>query len=222
MSAILFGSISTIADTSELQRRSFNEAFESHGLDWRWDRDEYVGMLGSNGGEDRIDSRADSLGQDVDASAIHRTKSEIFQRKLSESHLSARPGVVDTVRQAKERGVKVALVTTTSSENVAAMLGALAPELTEDDFDLVVDSSSVSDPKPDPAAYAFALERLGERTEDCVAIEDNVGGVQAAMAAGLRCLAFPNENTATHDFTEADQCLEQVDFDVAHEVIAGS
>jgi hypothetical protein len=34
MSAILFGSISTLADTSELQRRAFNEAFSAHGLDW--------------------------------------------------------------------------------------------------------------------------------------------------------------------------------------------
>ena len=38
MSAILFGSISTLADTSELQRRAFNEAFEAHGLDWNWSR----------------------------------------------------------------------------------------------------------------------------------------------------------------------------------------
>ena len=36
MSAILFGSISTIADTSELQRQAFNQAFKAHGLDWDW------------------------------------------------------------------------------------------------------------------------------------------------------------------------------------------
>lgn len=42
LSALLFGSISTIADTSERQRHAFNEAFAEHGLDWQWDRDEYL------------------------------------------------------------------------------------------------------------------------------------------------------------------------------------
>jgi hypothetical protein len=37
---ILFGSISTVADTSELQREAFNAAFAEHGLDWRWDPDD--------------------------------------------------------------------------------------------------------------------------------------------------------------------------------------
>ncbi|MET0929093.1 MAG: hypothetical protein ABWX74_06215, partial [Aeromicrobium sp.] len=82
MSAILFGSISTLADTSELQRRAFNEAFSAHGLDWTWERDDYVGMLGSNGGAGRIAEYATSKGVDVDADAVHATKSQIFQDLL--------------------------------------------------------------------------------------------------------------------------------------------
>ena len=49
MSAILFGSISTLVDTSELQRRAFNESFEAYGLDWQWSQVDYAAMLGSNG-----------------------------------------------------------------------------------------------------------------------------------------------------------------------------
>ena len=41
MAAILFGSISSIASTSELQRQAFNDAFTQHGLSWQWDQDEY-------------------------------------------------------------------------------------------------------------------------------------------------------------------------------------
>ena len=73
MSAVLFGSISTIADTSELQRRAFNEAFASHGLDWEWSRDDYVSMLGSNGGAQRVADFASGRGEDVDAKAVHAT-----------------------------------------------------------------------------------------------------------------------------------------------------
>ena len=45
MPALLLGSISTVADTSELQRQAFNQAFEEHGLDWQWDQDQYRAML---------------------------------------------------------------------------------------------------------------------------------------------------------------------------------
>ena len=200
MPAILFGSISTIADTSELQRRSFNEAFDAHDLDWSWDRDDYVSRLGSNGGADRIASYAQEQGVEVDAAAVHATKSEIFQRLLSESSISARPGVAETIAAAKADGTKVGFVTTTSRENIDALLSALSPTVSADSFDVVVDASSVDEGKPAPAAYLHALQVLGEDAADCVAIEDNAGGAQAAAAASVTCVAFPNENTRDADF----------------------
>ena len=76
----------------------------------------------------------------------------------------------------------------------------------------IVDAGDVDEPKPDPAAYLFALQRLGEQPGDCVSVEDNVGGAQAAVAAGIRCVAFPNENTAAHDFPTA-QRVDRLDLD---------
>jgi hypothetical protein len=78
MSAVLFGSISTLADTSELQRRAFNEAFVASGLDWNWSRDDYPAMLDSNGGAERIRDYAATREENVDAAAVHALKSEIF------------------------------------------------------------------------------------------------------------------------------------------------
>ncbi|MGZ8180140.1 HAD family hydrolase [Williamsia sp. SKLECPSW1] len=214
MSAVLFGSISTLVDTSELQRRAFNEAFRSHGLDWEWSRDDYRSMLDSNGGANRIADFAAQRGEEVDADAVHATKSEIFRTTLLQEGAEARPGVVETITTASDRGIKVGLVTTTSQENVAAVLSALAPAVTAESFDIVTDVSSVDSPKPDKAVYEFALEQLGESAADVVAIEDNVGGVAAASAASIRCVAFPNENTAGTTFADA---LEQVDtLDAAH------
>jgi HAD superfamily hydrolase (TIGR01509 family) len=211
MPALLLGSISTVADTSELQRQAFNQAFEAHGLDWRWDQDQYRAMLSKSGGQARIADYAQSLGQTVDAKAIHETKSRIFQANLANAELAPRAGVLDTIKGVKDNGWKVGLVTTTSPGNVSALLGALSPHLAAGDFDLIVDASSVQQPKPDKAAYAFALEKLGEVAADCVAVEDNVGGVQAAAAAGVTCVAFPNENTAGDDFTAARRRVERLD-----------
>ena len=156
MPAILFGSIGTIADTSELQREAFNSAFATHGLDWNWSQDEYARLLGHSGGADRVAAYAQSRGQEVDAAAIHRTKSERFQRRLAESPLQPRAGVVETMREGREAGFQLALVTTTSAQNVAALLQSVAPAVESSAFDLLVDSTDVERPKPDDAAYRFA------------------------------------------------------------------
>jgi HAD superfamily hydrolase (TIGR01509 family) len=220
MPAILFGSISTVADTSELQRSAFNRAFEAHGLNWNWDRADYRAMLATSGGRDRIAEHAAATGQQVDADAVHATKSELFRQSLAGAGLRPRPGVAETVRDARGRGMKVGLVTTTAAENVTALLDALGAELGRGDFDTVVDSSEVDRPKPDPAAYAYALRSLGEQAADCVAVEDNVDGVRAAVAAGVTCVAFPNENTADHDFEGAARNVDRIDVDDLQEVSA--
>jgi HAD superfamily hydrolase (TIGR01509 family) len=211
MSAILFGSISTLIDTSEVQRRAFNESFQEHGLDWNWSRDDYVAMLDSNGGTQRIADYAQSRGEDVDAAAVHATKSQIFRKLLETAALMARPGVLETVQEAKRNDLKLGFVTTTSPENIAALLATLPPEIAAETFDIIVDSDTVENPKPDAAAYLFALKQLGEDADSAVAIEDNVGGVAAAAAAGVTCIAFPNENTTAGDFTAASETVDALD-----------
>jgi len=211
MAAILFGSISTLADTSELQRRAFNDAFATHGLDWSWDRDTYRGMLAANGGTGRIAAYAEQRGDDVDAAAVHASKTERFHELLSSEPVAARPGVLDCLRTARARGIPVAVATTTSPANVAAVLtsaglyaGALA---------LVLDADQVTRPKPDPEVYLLALEQLAERAGGCVAVEDNPGGVAAATAAGLPCVAFPNDNTVGQQFPGAAATIDHVDLE---------
>ena len=211
MSAIFFGSISTLADTSELQRQAFNEAFEASGLDWNWTREDYVSMLGSNGGAQRIADYAAARDEDVDAADVHAKKSTIFQNLLGSASVQPRPGVVETVEEAKRQNHKLAFVTTTSQGNITALLSALQPHISAEMFDLIVDADSVKSPKPDAAVYELVLDRLGEAADSAVAIEDNVGGVASATAAGIRCIAFPNENTVDGDFSAAAETVDILD-----------
>lgn len=211
MTAVLFGSISTLIDTSEMQRVAFNQAFTAHGLDWKWDQEEYVGLLESTGGLDRVAAYADHHGGEVDAMAIHETKSRLFQQALAAGALAARPGVAETIKAAREHGYPVGFVTTTSPENVTAVLTAAGLRL--EDLDVVLDGSSVSPSKPDPAVYRLALVRLGVPAEDAIAIEDNLCGLASAQAAGVACVAFPNANTAGHLFEGAVASVDRIDLD---------
>ena len=96
---------------------------------------------------------------------------------------------------------------------MTALLEAVKGEIGADELDVVVDSSRVGATKPDPAAYRLALDELGLEAAQCVAVEDNVGGVAAAVAAGIPCVAFPNENTASSDFGSAADRVDHLDLD---------
>ena len=51
MQAIFFGSIGTIVETSEIQRKAFNTAFEEFGLNWYWNTGNYINMIQKPGGD---------------------------------------------------------------------------------------------------------------------------------------------------------------------------
>jgi HAD superfamily hydrolase (TIGR01509 family) len=106
--------------------------------------------------------------------------------------------------------MKLALVTTTSTANVTAITEALRPAVDLSSFDLIVDAGSVEHPKPAPDAYEFALAELGEPAAGCVAVEDNVGGLQAASDAHITCVAFPGENNTDHDFGRAARVVQEL------------
>lgn len=209
--ALLLGSISAIADTSEVQRQAFNDAFAAHGLDWTWDRDTYRDMLRANGGADRIAAHAREVGADVDVDAIHRRKGERFRELLATHGAAPRPGLPEVLAAALDRGRTLGVVTTTAPENVAAVLAAAG--LDESAFDLVLTRADVTAPKPDPEVWTVALDRLGLDPGEVVAVEDNAGGVRSAVDAGIRCLALPNANTVGHDFPGAVAVVDRLDPD---------
>ena len=213
MAAILFGSIGTIVETSELQREAFNRAFEDHDLDWNWSRTEYRELLTNSGGADRIETYAKSRNQKVDARAIHLSKSERFQQMLRNTPLSPREGVSDVIRNSKTNGFKIAFVTTTLRANLDALFESVRSHILKSDFDLVTDASLIRCPKPAGDVYDYALQSLAEDRTTTIAIEDNVDGVTAARSEGLHCFAFPGINTASHDYRHANDVVTQLDFD---------
>ena len=106
-----------------------------------WDHEDYVALLGRTAGADRVAAYAAERGEDVDAEAVHATKSQIFQDTLRSTELEPRAGVVETIEAPRAQGLKLGLVTTTSPDNVDALVAALAgPHVDLDDFDVVVDA----------------------------------------------------------------------------------
>lgn len=203
MKAVLFGSIGSVVETSELQRLAFNEAFAMHGLNWHWSRADYVKMLEHSGGRSRVETFARSLGQPVDASAVHATKTRMFQRSLVTGTLQPRPDVANVVALARREGWLLGFISTTDRKSLVNALSG-AEGISADDFDLITADDLSLAQKPDAEAYHYALEHLGIEPSAAIAIEDNPAGVSSAAAAGISVIAYPGANTLNLDYTRAD------------------
>jgi beta-phosphoglucomutase len=93
------------------------------------------------------------------------------------------PGVKALLEQLRKQGVKTGLAS--SSKNARTVIQRLH---IESYFDVVVDGTMVVHSKPDPEIFLLAASKLGVDTKDCVVFEDAEAGVEAALAAGMKCV----------------------------------
>lgn len=208
--AILFGSIGTLVETSELQRRAFNQSFAEMGLDWQWSAEEYLQLLSKSGGRGRVEDFASQQGINIDATQVHLRKTEIFNRLMTQATLLLRPGVARVMAYALAKKLPLAFVTSTSEANIAAVFAALGDQVKTSDFNFIGNDLMVSNPKPSPEIYQRALTDLHLDAQDCVAIEDTAVSMNAALAAGIRCIAFPGAFAIANDFKGALLVTDQL------------
>ena len=201
--AILFGSIGTLIETSELQRRAFNQAFAEAGLDWDWNTEEYRRLLTKSGGCERIQDFATRRGSEVNAGQLHQQKTIIFNRLMANETILLRPGVANIIRHALDNRSRLGFVTTTSEANIDAVFFAVANQLNRRDFNFIGNNKIASNTKPNPEIYLKALSELQLDAQHCIAIEDTQISMRAALAADIRCIAFPGAFAEDNDFSGA-------------------
>ena len=198
--ALFFGSIGTLADTSELQRRAYNRAFAEAGLDWIWDRGTYFRLLREPGGRARIAAHAETVGDAVDAASLHGSKVRHFADLASRTGIAPRPGVVDMLQSARARGMNTALCSTTVPDQVEAVTEGLSRAVRSVPFDWIADGTCAARPKPAPDIFNAALGRFDLDPSGVVVVEDTPECAEAALAAGCHVVAFPGEAAADRDF----------------------
>ncbi len=217
--ALIFDVDETLAETEELHRVSFNEAFRAAGLSWHWDRDLYRDLLRTGGGRERMlrymrDARVGPR-EPTDAAALvqrlYESKTPIYQRLLAEKPPGERPGARRLIREAREAGVTLAIATTSARGNVLALLRGVFGADAPDWFAAIAAGEDAEAKKPDPAVYLVALRRLGLPAGTCVAIEDSLIGLRAAAAAGIATLVAPSSWTSDRTFPGALAVMSDLD-----------
>lgn len=208
MSALIFDVDGTLVESEELHRSAFNEAFGTANLAWHWDTYRYKELLKVSGGKERlrafIDEEEITLETPLDelVERLHLTKTEFYAKAVRDGALALKPGVAELIEEARRRGVRLAIATTTSRDNVDALIQAAFGR--EGVFEVIACGDMVPAKKPAPDIYQLALDELGLPADECLAIEDSSNGLRSARAAGLRCVITPALYTADEDFAGAD------------------
>ena len=215
LKALIFDVDGTLADTEEVHRRAFNEAFGQLGLPWNWSKPKYAHLLLTAGGKERLAAYIDSL--DLPAAgrleltgridAIHRAKTENYTRMVLDGEVALRDGVARLIGEAARSRVRLSIATTTTFANVEALLRTGLGAAALDRFAVIGAAGNAARKKPAADIYEYVLRQLGAAPQECVAIEDSANGLRAAKAAGLYTIVTPSYWTRTEDFSEADLVL---------------
>ena len=208
MKAILFGSIGTLIETSDLQREAFNEAFKEAGLDWYWDHEDYTKLLKKSGGTNRIEDFAEKNNATVDAKKIRERKTQIYNDKINSISIPPREGVLDVLEYAHKNNIKTGFVTSTTTDNIDAVFKTLNNQIKKNYFDFIGNNTLIKKAKPAPDIYIKALNSLELNSSECIAIEDTVESALSADRAKIRCVAFPGLFHIDDDFSF---CLKKLD-----------
>lgn len=207
LEALIFDVDGTLADTErDGHRPAFNTAFAEVGLPWHWDAGLYGELLEVTGGKERIRffcERHDPeylQRDDVESriKELHAAKTRHYAQ-LCAHGIPLRPGIERLLREARAAGLRLGIATTTTPENITALL---APDLLAL-FEKVGAGDTVPHKKPAPDIYQWVLAQLGLPASACLAIEDSANGLKASRGAGLATVITRTTYTDDHDFSGA-------------------
>ncbi|MCL2648942.1 MAG: HAD-IA family hydrolase [Phycisphaerales bacterium] len=196
--AIIFDFDGLILDTESTELAGWRQIFREEGRELTMDI--WANAVGRpNSHFDPCDALDQLLGKESNRGALWDRKRSICREMNLK--LQPRDGVVEYLRDAQRLGLKLAIA---SSSEHHWVTGHLARLNLLDYFACLTTFEDTPTHKPKPGPYLKALEKLGVPAHETIALEDSAHGVAAAKAAGLFCLAVPNEVTRGMDLSLAD------------------
>lgn len=114
------------------------------------------------------------------------------------------PGVLDFISAADRQNLPMAVASSSNREWVEGYLSKLGIRKF---FKVVCTSNDVTHVKPDPELFLLAAKKLGFAPEETIVFEDSPSGIKAARAAGIPCIAIPNDITKSMDLSLATKVV---------------
>jgi HAD superfamily hydrolase (TIGR01509 family) len=200
--AVIFDMDGVILDTERHYVEAWQEAARSFGFDFRR---EHALMLRSLDLNDAEKLMKGIFGEEFDYFAIRELRKKLMVKRLDKYGLEKKPGIDELLDFLKEKNIKAAVATSTP---IDLTLQHLEDVGLKDRFDRIVSAKQVAHGKPSPDVYLYACEQIGEKPDECIAIEDSPNGIKSAYAAGCKPIMVP-------DLTSPDEEIKPLLYGVA-------
>lgn len=219
LQALIFDVDGTLADTErDGHRVAFNRAFADAGLNWEWSVELYGELLAVTGGKERMAYYLEHFNTDFPTDdktpqliiELHQSKTKHYTELLATGAIPLRPGVKRLIQEARDNHMRIAVATTTTPENVTALLEHALDEGSTDWFEVIAAGDIVPAKKPAADIYVWALEKLKLQPSECLAFEDSENGIKSSLGANLKTIITINDYTKDHEFDGAALVLDNM------------
>ena len=184
----------TIANTElEAHLPAFNLAFKDFGINWYWEKKEYIELLRINGGKNRINyyskSTNESLSQDL-IIKIHEKKQFHYLELIKKNCVNLKTGVFRLISELHKKKIRQFIVTSSSRKQVDLLVEYLFNGFNP--FEFVISSEDVELKKPHPLPYLKAVQYSGIKKNNSIVFEDSNPGLKSSLAANLPTIFVPS------------------------------
>ncbi|MDP2935314.1 MAG: HAD family phosphatase [Dehalococcoidia bacterium] len=184
--AVIWDMDGVLVDTGKFHFRAWRRIFQEHG------REITEGELLESFGIKSVDILKKVLGDMPleELRALARRKEQYYREEI-DGRVVPLPGAQVLLKALGQTGFRQALASSAPLVNIGLILETLGVRRC---FDAIVSGDEVAEGKPNPEIFLEASRRVGVPPERCIVVEDAIAGVNAARAAGMRCLAVTNTN----------------------------
>jgi HAD superfamily hydrolase (TIGR01509 family) len=188
--AVLFDMDGVLVDSEEYICKAAMAMFEEKGL--KVEPEDFLPFVGA--GEDRyIGGVAQKYDFPLDLPKAKERTYEIYGEMVS-GNIEPLPGVKEFIDRCREKGLKLAVAT--SADKVKMLTNLREIGIPAETFDQTLNGQDVEHKKPAPDIYLIAAGKLGVDPKSCLVVEDAQNGVEAAKAAGCKCLGLTTSFSA--------------------------
>ncbi len=203
--AVIFDMDGVMIETEPLQSKSFEHVLRNHGVEPEFNKDGVIQKVGVTA-RDNLVMLKEKHGIDEDVDTLLAQKRAAYDELLRQN-LFPKEGLLPLIKTLKEGGLKLAVASSSSLEQIQLVLHGLA---VSGHFDGVVSGEDLPRGKPHPDIFLETARKLGIDPIRCLVLEDAESGVEAARAAHMKVIAVPNRYTQSHSFHTADAVVSSL------------
>lgn len=181
--AIVFDMDGVLVDAKDWHYEALNRALNLYGKNIS--REEHLSVYDGLPTKKKLEMLSERHGFDIPLHQVINDLKQMYTLDLVEVYCEPSTGHIEALSRLKEEGYRLGVASNSVRNSVETMMKRC--ELSEY-LDVMLSNEDVKNAKPAPDIYLKAAEKLGVLPGECLVLEDNKNGIEAARAAGCHVL----------------------------------